>query len=55
MSTRYGPLVKTIRVLNNIGNPSKVDSLRNDFLRAIDPYIVDNGIRLGYLLTLAIK
>jgi SAM-dependent methyltransferase len=55
MSTRYGPLVKAIRVLNNTGNPSKVESLRNDFLRAIDPYIVDNGIRLGYLLTLAIK
>lgn len=55
MSTRYGPLIKAIKVLDNLGDPSKVESLRNDFLKAIDPYVVDNGIRLGYLLTIARK
>lgn len=55
MSTRYGPLIKAIKVLDNLGDPSKVESLRNDFLKAMDPYVVDNGIRLGYLLTIARK
>ncbi len=53
MSTKYGPLINTIQILKNRGDSFEVDSLRDDFLNAIDPYVFDNSIRLGYLLTLA--
>lgn len=55
MSTKYGPLIKAIEVVNSLSDPREPESLRVDFLKALDPYIVDNGLRLGYLLTVAIK
>jgi hypothetical protein len=55
MSKKYGPLIKSIEVLENLNDPNEPESLRIDFLKAIDPYFVDNGIRLGYLLTIATK
>ncbi len=53
MSTKYGPLINTIQILKNRGDPNETDSLRDDFLKAIDPYVFDNSIGLGYLLTIA--
>jgi SAM-dependent methyltransferase len=55
MSTKYGPLIKAIEVVNSLDNPSEPESLRNDFLNALSSYVVDNGLRLGYLLTVATK
>ncbi len=55
MSKKYGPLIKSIEVLKNLGDPNEPESLRDDFLKGIDPYVIDNGIRLGYLLTIARK
>jgi hypothetical protein len=55
MSKKYGPLIKSIKVLENTGDPNEPESLRNDFLKSIDPFVVDNGIRLGYLLTITVK
>ena len=55
MSTKYGPLIKAIEVINSLDNPNEPESLRADFVKALDPYIDDNGLRLGYLLTLASK
>lgn len=63
MSTKYGPLIKVVQLLNNQSNDDddddnvngKTKSLRDDFLNVIDPYFFDNGIRLGYLLTMAKK
>ena len=54
MSTKYGPLINTIQILKNRGgNSIETESLRDDFLKAIDPYVFDNSIGLGYLLTIA--
>ena len=53
MSTKYGPLINTIQILKNRGDPIEIDSLRDDFLKVIDPYVYDNSIGLGYLLTIA--
>lgn len=55
MSKKYGPLIKSIEVLKNLDDPNEPESLRGDFLKVIDPYVIDNGIRLGYLLTMARK
>ena len=54
MSTKYGPLINTIQILKNRGGDSiETESLRDEFLKAIDPYVFDNSIGLGYLLTIA--
>jgi SAM-dependent methyltransferase len=53
MSTNYGPLLKTIQVLKNQTSTEQINSFRDDFLHAIEPYMVENSIRLGYLLTVA--
>ena len=55
MSKRYGPLTKYIKVLENPDDPNEPESLRDGFLKVIGPYVIDNGIRLGYLLTMARK
>lgn len=55
ISTKYGPLIKVIQSLNNQDNVNETKSLRDDFLKIIDPYIFDNVIALGYLLTIAKK
>ena len=55
MSTKYGPLIKAIEVVNSLGDPNEPESLRADFIKALDPYIINNGLNLGYLLTVAIK
>ena len=53
MSTKYGPLINTIQILKNRGDSIETHLLRDDFLNAIDPYVFDNSIGLGYLLTIA--
>jgi SAM-dependent methyltransferase len=53
MSTKYGPLINTIQILKNRDDPNEANSLRDDFLKAIAPYFLDNSIGLGYLLTIA--
>lgn len=45
-STKYGHLIKAIEVVNSLGSPTEPESLRNDFLKALGPYVVDNGLRL---------
>ena len=55
MSTKYGPLIKVTQILNNQDSSDKVKSLRADFLKILGPYIADNVLRLGYLLTIAKK
>lgn len=55
MSTNYGPLLKTIQILKAQDGSEQINLFRDDFLRAIEPYVVENSIRLGYLLTVARK
>jgi len=33
----------------------KIELIRQDYLKTIEPYIHDNIVRLGYLLTMATK
>jgi ubiquinone/menaquinone biosynthesis C-methylase UbiE len=53
-STKYGPLIQAIRVVNE-QSEEKVELLRKDFLKAIKPYIYENELRVGYLLTIGKK
>jgi hypothetical protein len=53
MSTKYGPLIKVLEILKDSENQPEL--LRADFLKAIDPYVVENGLRLGYVLTVGKK
>ena len=53
-SIKYGPLIQAIRVVKEQGE-EKVELLRKDFLNAIKPYIYENELRVGYLLTIGIK
>jgi SAM-dependent methyltransferase len=51
-STTSGSLIQAIRTLKE---PQKIESLRQDVLEAITPYIKDNILRLEYLITVATK
>ncbi len=51
-STKKGLIINATQTLKE---PQKVESLRNDILEAIEPYIHDNVLRLDYLVTMAIK
>lgn len=51
-STKSGPITQAIQTLKE---NQKIDSLREDILQAIIPYIHDNLLRLDYLITVAIK
>jgi hypothetical protein len=51
-STTAGSLIHAIQILKE---PQKIESLRQDVLEAIKPYIQDNVLRLDYLVTVAIK
>lgn len=53
-STKYGPLINALRAVKEQGE-EKVELLRKDFLSAIKPYVYDNELRVGYLLTVGRK
>jgi len=53
-SSNYGPLIQAIRLVKE-QSEEKVELLRKDFLNAIRPYIYENELRVGYLLTIGIK
>ncbi|MGD1837440.1 MAG: class I SAM-dependent methyltransferase [Nitrososphaeraceae archaeon] len=50
MSTRY-PVLGVVQSLNS----KKVEDMRIDFIKAIEPFIYDNILKLDYLLTMAVK
>jgi hypothetical protein len=47
-------LIQAIRVVKEQGE-EKVELLRKDFLNAIKPYIYENDLSQGYLLTIGTK
>jgi SAM-dependent methyltransferase len=51
-STKGGALIQAIQTIKD---PQKIDSLRNDILQAIVPYLHENILRLDYLITVATK
>jgi len=51
-STKSGSIIAAIQTLKD---PQKIESLKEDILQAIIPYIHDNVLRLDYLITVATK
>ena len=51
-STKGGALIHAIQTIKD---PQKIESLRNDILQAIVPYLCENILRLDYLITVATK
>ena len=51
-STKGGALIQAIQTIKD---PQKIESLRNDILQAIVPYLCENILRLDYLITVATK
>ncbi len=52
VSTKGGTLILAIQTIKD---PRKVEDLKKDILQAIAPYILDNMLRLDYLVTMATK
>lgn len=55
MTTKSGSMIQLIQALENENKVEKIESIRQDYLKTIEPYIHDNIVRLGYLLTIATK
>jgi ubiquinone/menaquinone biosynthesis C-methylase UbiE len=55
MTTKSGSMIQLIRALEKENKMEKIESIRQDYLKTLEPYIHDNIVRLGYLLTIATK
>jgi hypothetical protein len=55
MTTKSGSMIQLIQALESENKVEKIESIRQDYLKTIEPYIHDNIVRLGYLLTIATK
>ena len=55
MATKSGSMIQLIRALEKENKLEKIESIRRDYLKTLEPYMHDNMVRLGYLLTIATK
>jgi SAM-dependent methyltransferase len=55
MSTKSGSMIQLIQELVKENNMEKIELIRQDYLKTLEPYMGDNIVRLGYLLTIAAK
>ncbi|WP_458746033.1 class I SAM-dependent methyltransferase [Candidatus Nitrosocosmicus sp. T] len=55
MITKSGSMIQLIQSIKRENNNEKIESLRKEYLNTVEPYIVDNAVRLGYLLVIAAK
>ncbi len=55
MATKSGSMIQLIRGLEKENKIEKIELIRQDYLKTLEPYIHDNIVRLGYLLTVATK
>lgn len=55
MSTKSGSMIQLIQALVKENKLEEIESIRQDYLKTLEPYIHDNIVRLGYLLTIATK
>jgi ubiquinone/menaquinone biosynthesis C-methylase UbiE len=55
MTKKSGSMIQLIRTLENENKVEKIEAIRQDYLKTLEPYIHGNMIRLGYLLTIATK
>jgi hypothetical protein len=54
-ATKSGSLIQLIQALEEENKMEKIELIRQDCLKTVEPYIHDNIVRLGYLLTMATK
>ena len=52
MGTKSGPVIQTIQTIKD---PSKIEALKKDVLKDINPYYKDNELKIEYLITKEIK
>lgn len=55
MITKSGSMIQLIRALEDENKVEKIEAIRQDYLKSLEPYIHGNVVRLGYLLTIATK
>ena len=55
MATKSGSMIQLIRGLEKENKIEKIELIRQDYLKTLEPYIHDNIVQLGYLLTIATK
>jgi hypothetical protein len=55
MSTKSGSMIQLIRALVKENKLEEIELIRKDYLKTLEPYMHDNIVRLGYLLTIATK
>jgi hypothetical protein len=55
MITKSGSMIQLIQSFKRENNDEKIEILRKEYLNTVEPYIVDNVVRLGYLLVVAAK
>jgi len=55
MTAKSGSMIQLIRALEKENKVETIESIRQDYLKTLEPYIYDNIVRLGYLLTIATK
>lgn len=55
MTTKSGSMIQLIRALEKENKVETIESIRQDYLKTLEPYIYDNIVRLGYLITIATK
>ena len=55
MNTKSGSMIQLTRALEDENKVEKIEAIRQDYLKSLEPYIHGNVVRLGYLLTIATK
>lgn len=55
ITTKSGSMIQLLQSLKKQNNDEKIDSFRKDYLKALEPYVDGNVLRLGYLLTIGKK
>ncbi len=53
--TKEGFMIQVIEALQKQNDKEKIESFRKDYIKTLVPYISDNVLRLGYLITIAKK
>lgn len=55
ITTKSGSMIQLLQSLKKQNKDEKIESLRKDYVKALEPYVDGNVLRLGYLLTIGKK
>ncbi|KAA2282473.1 methyltransferase domain-containing protein [Candidatus Nitrosocosmicus sp. SS] len=53
--TKAGFMIQVIEALKNENDEDNIESFREDYVNTLNKYISDNELRMGYLVTIAMK